>query len=107
MNSSTEKAITSLQGFVSIDLTGALTTKDRIGEITNIIEAKSSKLEAGVLHAASSAQKHANQVTDIVMSMQFQDISHQRLEKGIQELNGLREMVQAWSSRSEEVISER
>ena len=55
-----------------------------------------------MLHATSSAQKHANQVTDIVMSMQFQDISCQRLEKAIRELIELREEVQAWNSQLEE-----
>lgn len=103
VNASTDKAITALQGFASIDLTGALQTRDRIGEITDVIEGKSSKLQAGVLHATSSAQKHANQVTDIVMSMQFQDISRQRLEKAIRELNGLQEQVHMWHSQSEEV----
>ncbi len=108
VNASTEKAITSLQGFASIDLTGALTTRDRIGEITQVIEDKSSKMHAGVLHATSSAQNHANQVTDIVMSMQFQDISRQRLEKSIRELSGLREEVTAWTTQPEdtsEVVS--
>lgn len=102
VNASTEKAITSLQGFASIDLTGALTTRDRIGEITRVIEVKSSKMRAGVLHATSSAQNHANQVTDIVMSMQFQDISRQRLEKAIRELSGLQDQVQAWTAQPEE-----
>ena len=102
VNASTEKAITSLQGFASIDLTGALKTRDRIGEITTVIEGKSEKLQAGVLHATSSAQKHANQVTDIVMGMQFQDISRQRLEKAIRDLNGLREDMQVWSTQREE-----
>ena len=95
VNSSTERAITSLQGFASIDLSSALKTRDRVGEITKILEANSSKLEAGVLHATASAHKHANQVTDIVMTMQFQDISRQRLEKIVRSLIGLREEVQA------------
>jgi len=103
VNTSTEKAITSLQGFASIDLSGALQTRDRIGAITKVLEGKRTKLEAGVLHATSSAQKHANQVTDIVMSMQFQNISRQRLEKAIRELSGLREEVQAWSGVQTEV----
>lgn len=108
VNASTDKAIISLQGFASIDLTGALKTRDRIGEITKVIEDKSSKMTAGVLHATSSAQNHANQVTDIVMSMQFQDISRQRLEKAIRELSGLQEQVQTWTAQPEdtaEVIS--
>ena len=100
VNTSTEKAITSLQGFTSIDLTGALTTRDRIGEITQVIEDKSAKMHEGVLHATFSAQNHANQVTDIVMSMQFQDFSRQRLEKAIHALSGLREEVEAWTVSS-------
>ncbi len=102
VNASTDKAIVSLQGFASIDLTGALTTRDRVGEITEVINAKSSKMHAGVLHATSSAQNHANQVTDIVMSMQFQDISRQRLEKSVRELNELQKLVNAWTAQSEE-----
>ena len=100
VNASTAKAITSLQGFASIDLTGALQTRERIGEITKVIEDKGLQMQAGVLHATSSAQKHANQVTDIVMSMQFQDISRQRLEKAIRELSSLQECVQTWSECS-------
>lgn len=97
VNASTERAIISLQGFSSIDLTGALTTRQRVGEITEIIKTKSSKLENGVLHATESAQKHANQVTDIVMSMQFQDISRQRLEKVVKQLGHLRGQLQEWN----------
>ena len=97
VNGSTERAIISLQGFSSIDLTGALTTRERVGEITKIMQAKSSKLEEGVLHATESAQKHANQVTDIVMSMQFQDISRQRLEKVVKQLGNLRDQIQGWN----------
>ena len=93
VNGSTEKAIVALQGFASIDLTGALKTRDRVTDITKIMEEKNTRLHDGVLHATASAQKHANQVTDIVMSMQFQDISRQRLEKVIRELDSLRDAV--------------
>ncbi len=100
---STEKAMNSLQGFASIDLSGAIKTQERVKEITSLIEAKSSKLEEGVLHATSTAQKHANQVTDIVMSMQFQDISRQRLEKAVRELASLSEKAQTWKRYSVEM----
>jgi len=63
-------------------------------------------MQAGVLHATSSAQKHAKQVTDIVMSMQFQDISRQRAEKAIRELSGIREEVQRWSRVQSEVLED-
>jgi methyl-accepting chemotaxis protein len=104
VNASTEKAIVSLQGFASIDLRGALHTRDRIGDITEILETKCSKLQAGVMHATLSAQEHANKVTDIVMSMQFQDISRQRLEKIIRELNGLLGEVQRFNQIQPEIL---
>ncbi len=93
MNSSTEKAIGSLQGFSSIDLTGALDTQERIGEITQVIEAKNKAMQEGVVHATNSSQKHANAVTDIVMSMQFQDISRQRLERVVKDLSALQDTM--------------
>ena len=104
VNASTEKAIVSLQGFASIDLRGALHTRDRIGDITEILETKSSQLQAGVMHATLSAQEHANKVTDIVMSMQFQDISRQRIEKVIRELNGLLGEVQRFNQIQPEIL---
>lgn len=93
VNGSTEKAMASLQGFTSIDMSSALATRERMAEITKVIEDKSVRLQEGVLQATASAQKHANQVTDIVMSMQFQDISRQRLEKVVQALGTLREQL--------------
>ncbi|MCZ6718246.1 MAG: methyl-accepting chemotaxis protein [Gammaproteobacteria bacterium] len=93
VNGSTGKAMESLQGFASIDMIGAMETRDRIAVITKVIEDKSLRLQEGVLQATASAQKHANQITDIVMSMQFQDISRQRLEKVVQALGTLREQL--------------
>ena len=102
MNSSTEKAISSLQGFSSIDLTGALDTQERIGEITQVIEAKNMAMQEGVVHATNAAQKHANAVTDIVMSMQFQDISRQRLERVVKDLAALQDTLNALRLKAHE-----
>ena len=101
MNESTEKAINSLHGFSSIDLTGALDTKDRIAEITKVIEAKNLAMQEGVVQATNAAQKHANEVTDIVMSMQFQDISRQRLERVIKDLASLQATIETLQGHSE------
>ena len=56
-----------------------------------MIDEKNSRLQEGVVQATAGAQRHANDVTGIVMSMQFQDISQQRLEKAIQILHQLQE----------------
>ena len=111
MNTSTEKAISSLHGFSSIDMTGAIETKERIIEITKIIETKNLTMQESVIQATNAAEKHANEVTDIVMSMQFQDISRQRLERVIQALKDLQSHYHNLPSRDEiannhEVVSE-
>ena len=90
VNSSTERAVEALQKFSAIDLTSALITKDRIVDITRMIDQKNLHLQVGVVQAIQSAQRHANEVTDIVMTMQFQDISRQRLEKTVRQLTDLR-----------------
>jgi len=92
-NRSIGKAMESLQGFASIDMSGAIDTRDRIAVITKMIEDKSVRLQEGVLPSMASVRKYANEVTDIVMSMQFQDISRQRLEKVVQALGTLREQL--------------
>ena len=89
VNSSTERAVEALQKFSAIDLTSALITKDRIVDITRMIGQKNLHLQVGVVQAIQSAQRHANEVTDIVMTMQFQDISRQRLEKTVRQLTEL------------------
>lgn len=83
VNASTNRAMESLAGFSNLDLRRVLEAKEKIGGITRLIEEKNCRLQEGVLQATDGAQRHANNVTDIVMSMQFQDITRQRLEKAI------------------------
>ena len=103
MNASTDKAIHGLEGFSSIDLTGALETQERIGSITKVIEAKNVAMQDGVVRATNVAQKHANDVTDIVMSMQFQDISRQRLERVMKDLTALQSQMHDLQTETETV----
>ena len=91
VNASTEKGFVSLQDISSIDWSGASKAKDRIEALTSVMSEKNKILQDGVQVAIASAQKHANEVTEIVMSMQFQDISRQRLEGVMKQLATLRE----------------
>ena len=84
VNVSTSRAMDSLAGFCSMDLMCVLEAKEKIGGIARLIEEKNCRLQEGVIHATDGAQQHANNVTEIVMSMQFQDITRQRLEKAIE-----------------------
>ncbi len=81
VNTSTAKALSSLEGFTSLDLDGVMAAKDRIADMAHLTKEKNARLQEGVIQATEGATRHANNVTDIVMSMQFQDITRQRLEK--------------------------
>lgn len=93
VDASTEKGFVSLQGISSIDWSGASKAKDRIETLTSVMTEKNKTLQDGVQVAIAHAQKHANEVTEIVMSMQFQDISRQRLEGVVKQLSELREQL--------------
>ena len=102
VNASTEKGFVSLQDISSIDWSGASKAKDRIEALTSVMSEKNKVLQDGVQVAIASAQKHANEVTEIVMSMQFQDISRQRLEGVMKQLTTLREQLDPPTCASQE-----
>ena len=110
VNASTNRAIESLAGLRSIDLGDVLSTKDRIADIAKLIQEKNVRLQEGVVYATEGVKRHASNVTDIVMSMQFQDITQQKLEKAgriIQDLNNAlnrhQPIVPITDSKSDEV----
>ena len=102
VNASTEKGFISLQDISSLDWSGASKAKDRIEALTSVMSEKNKILQDGVQVAIASAQKHANEVTEIVMSMQFQDISRQRLEGVMKQLAALREQLAPSTCTSQE-----
>lgn len=94
MNHSTQEAMNSLAGFSTINLDKVLETKNRISETAKIIKDSNDHLHHGVSHATEMAQRHANNVTEIVMSMQFQDITKQRLDKALSMLQEIQNSVE-------------
>ena len=93
MEKSTRSAMDSLAGFTTINLEHVLTTKNRITEVANHIKDQNQQLHKGVVSATQGAQLHANNVTEIVMSMQFQDITKQRLEKVVTHIQGFQDQL--------------
>lgn len=93
VNASTNRAMESLAGFSHMDVDRVLEAKERIQGIAQLIQEKNVDLQGGVLQATEGAKKHANNVTDIVMSMQFQDITRQQLEKAISLITQLQSEV--------------
>ncbi len=100
MNESTKQAMESLSGFSAINLERVLETKERISEIAKVIKESNDHLYEGVSYATGMAQRHANNVTEIVMSMQFQDITKQRLEKTL----GMLRQFQDWVEQHERAL---
>jgi len=94
MNESTQQAMESLAGFTTINLDQIMETKERISEIAHVIKENNDQLYEGVSYATGMAQRHANNVTEIVMSMQFQDITKQRLDKALEMLQQLQDRVE-------------
>jgi len=105
MNESTQYAMQSLSGFTAINLEGVLATKDQICAVANVIKENSDQLYEGVAHATGMAQRHANNVTEIVMSMQFQDIMKQRLGKTVEMLQQLQQEIEQQETASQDVTS--
>ena len=91
VNNSTGHAIERLGGFTTINLERILAAKDRVAVMAQMTKEQNARLQDGVVQATEGAQRHANNVTDIVMSMQFQDITRQRLEKALHTLQQLQE----------------
>ena len=99
VNTSTNKATESLGGFTSINLDRIVAAKNRVAEMARLTKEKNARLREGVVQATEGAKHHANNVTDIVMSMQFQDITRQRLERAIQTIAGLLEELHQTPSK--------
>lgn len=94
MNDSTREAMDSLAGFSTINLDQVLETKQRISEIAQVIKENNDQLYEGVSYATGMAQRHANNVTEVVMTMQFQDITKQRLDKALGMLQQIQEGIE-------------
>lgn len=84
VEATTQTAMESLEAFSSINLDKVLKTKERISELAHFIKDQNQQLYEVVSYATEGAQRHANNITEILMSMQIQDIIKQRLEKVIQ-----------------------
>jgi len=93
VKASTAKAMTSLQSFPTIDLDRIMATKDWLGTIARFTQEKNARLQERVIQVTEGAKQHATTVTDIVMPMQFQDSTWQRLEKAIATIQQIQTQV--------------
>lgn len=83
---STESAMTELQVLASLDLTETLRAQEKIMGMTEIMASKNQTLRDSVGQHSGRARELGEDIGHIVMSMQFQDITRQKLEHVYQPL---------------------
>ncbi len=86
---STETAMQELQVLASIDLSETLGAQKTIMGMTEIMAEKNQVLKENVGKNSGRAKELGNDIAQIVMSMQFQDITRQKLEHVYQPLEEL------------------
>jgi methyl-accepting chemotaxis protein len=91
----TESAMSELQALASLDLTETLGAQGKIMEMIKIMASKNETLKASVGQNSGRAKTLGSDIAQIVMSMQFQDITRQKLEHVYQPLERIHAPLQA------------
>jgi methyl-accepting chemotaxis protein len=91
----TESAMSELQVLASLDLSETLGAQGKIMELIKIMASKNESLKASIGQNSGRARDLGNDIGQIVMSMQFQDITRQKLEHVYQPLEKIYTPLQA------------
>jgi methyl-accepting chemotaxis protein len=73
-------ALQDLEAMASVDLGKTLEAKERVTTMTQAIAEKNTELAESADHARRSANSMADDIAQVVMAMQFQDITSQRIQ---------------------------
>jgi len=91
---STQKAMGELQGLVSVDMSATLESQSRIRGFSEVILGRNHILEERVTRGTEQAKSLANDIAGIVVSLQFQDITRQKLEHVYEPLEVIRSSLE-------------
>ena len=91
----TESAMSELEVLAALDLTSTLTAQQNIMAMTEVMVSKNSALKESVGQNSGRAKELGQDIGQIVMSMQFQDITRQKLEHVYQPLESIHGPLQA------------
>ena len=91
----TESAMSELQVLASLDLESTLQAQQKIMAMTEVMVTKNSALKESVGQNSGRAKELGDHIGQIVMSMQFQDITRQKLEHVYQPLERIHAPLQA------------
>ncbi len=95
VKSTTESAMSELEVLASLDLTETLQAQEKIMEMTEVMVSKNEALKESVGQNSGRAKELGDHIGQIVMSMQFQDITRQKLEHVYQPLERIHGPLQA------------
>lgn len=91
----TESAMSELQVLASLDLSETVEAQNQVLEMIKIMGQKNEALKKSVGHNSGRTKELGKDIGQIVMSMQFQDITRQKLEHVYQPLERIHAPLQA------------
>ena len=94
---STVEALTTVQALGSVDLTKTLSTKKHLDQMTHQLAEKNDSLRDAVMKSKGHAEELSADVSRVIMALQFQDITRQKLEHVIEPLTEMRTLMEALS----------
>lgn len=94
VSESTQKAMDELEGLAAVDMTATLESQDRIKNFSQVILGRNVQLEERVIRGTDHAKALADDIARIVVSLQFQDITRQKLEHVYEPLEVIQSSLQ-------------
>lgn len=89
------QAMTEVEALASVDLSKTLAAKDKLDHMTKSLTEKNDALRSNVGDTQLSAERLGQDIAAIVMALQFQDMTRQKLEHVIAPLEALSNDLQA------------
>lgn len=96
---STTHAMQTVESLASVDLSKTLSIKHRLDQMTRSLADRNKTLHSAVMNSKSHSDELAKDVGQIIMSLQFQDITRQKLEHVIEPLIEVRDIMDALIQR--------
>ena len=96
---STSRAMQTVESLASVDLSKTLSIKHRLDQMTRKLADRNNTLNSAVMNSKSHSDELAKDVGQIIMSLQFQDITRQKLEHVIEPLTEVRDILDALIQR--------
>ncbi|RMH09090.1 MAG: hypothetical protein D6704_01885 [Nitrospirae bacterium] len=95
------RAIVDLDNLGSVDMSGVMKAKHKVTELTQTVAEKNRQLRMMVMEVNERAETLAREITDVLMTMQFQDLTKQKILKLITRLESLIPELEQRSSSAE------